>query len=284
MHPREVNSIFSRPTLRSLGKGVVPTRVQKLVHEQIGLHLNGDETLSHLFDAAYKFLIKRYRSEYVYKNEIVSRIVFGRHSPKTTSFQTEFRAGTSIADAVVFNGTSTVYEIKTELDGLHRLTGQLRDYLSVFDKIYVVTHDAGLDAALSVVPNEVGVLHLTRRGSLSEVKACITNADNTSPVAIFNTLRRAEYLPILKDLTGWQADVPPGHLYAAARERFSELTPHAAHAAALSAWRTRTVSGRLPDFVCQLPASLRALGLSEPLSSIARERVLACLQLPISRV
>lgn len=282
MQPRDVTAIFSRPTLRSLGRGVVPPQVKKLTQGQLVGQFTGQETLSHFFDTAYEWLTRHYRSEYVYKNEIVSRIVFGRHSPRTASFQTEFRAGASIADAVVFNGTSTVYEIKTELDGFQRLASQLRDYLLVFDRVFVVTHEEGLDAALSIVPDEVGVIQLTRKGSLSEVKTSWSNAGNASPEAIFNTLRRGEYLSILERLTGWQADVPPGHVYAAAKERFGGLSARAAHEAALSAWRARTVSGELPKFVTQLPVSLRTLGLSEPLSTVGKHRTLNCLQSSIA--
>lgn len=282
MHPRDLNAIFSRPTFKSLGRGIVPIHVRKLVQDQTIAPLSGEVPLSAFFDSAYQWLSRHYRSEYVYKNEIVSRIVFGRHSPRTTSFQTEFRVGKSIADALVFNGTSTVYEIKTELDGLTRLSTQLTDYLSAFDRVFVVTHDDGLQNTLAQVPDEVGVINLTRKGSLSEVKACRSNAQHVAPAAVFNTLRRAEYLAILKQLTGWNGDVPAGMLYAAARERFAELPPQVAHDAALDAWRSRTTTGSLPTFVGQLPLSLRTLGLAEPLSGIGQLRVLECLRLPIN--
>lgn len=262
----------------------MPPHVRRLVDSKLAAEFTGEETLSHLFDCAYAWLSRHYRSEYVYKNEVVSRIVFGRHSPRTTSFQTEFRTGTSIADAVVFNGTSTVYEIKTELDGFNRLATQLQDYLMVFDRVFVVTHDEGIEAALTIVPEQVGVIRLTRKGSLSEVRSCTSNVGGTSPVAIFNTLRRSEYLPILSRLTGWTADVPVGHIYSAARERFAALSPLSAHEAALSAWRARTVSGGLPAFALQLPTSLRTLGLTEPLSSIGKLRALTCLSAPLASV
>lgn len=272
--------------MRSLGRGVVPQSVRHLAeHVSAGNDtLSQAGSLSDFFDFAYQELRANYRTEYVYKNELVSRIVFGRHSPRTTSFQTEFRTGACIADAVVFNGTSTVYEIKTELDSLQRLPDQLTAYRSVFDKIYVVTHEAGIEAVLRTAPDTVGVLHLTKRGSLTEVRASGSNANHVSPDAIFNTLRRSEYLAILERTFGWTPDVPSGRIVMEAKARFSKLSPKVAHEQALSMWRQRTTHGSLPAFVDALPASLRTLGLSEPLSEIGRLRALDCLHAPLLSV
>lgn len=40
----------------------------------------------------------------------------------------EFNVGASKADLAVFNGTSTVYEIKSEIDSTERLKSQMGDY------------------------------------------------------------------------------------------------------------------------------------------------------------
>lgn len=282
MHPRAINTIFSRPTMRSLGRGVVPDQVKDLLRVQWDARITGESSLADFFNAAYQALTKHYRSEYVYKNELVSRVVFGRHSPRTTSFQTEFRVGSSIADAVVFNGTSTVYEVKTELDGLQRLQDQLAAYRSVFDRIFVVTHETGVDAVLRAAPSAVGVLQLTRRGSLKGVRESRANAQNVSPLAIFNTLRRYEYLDILEGACGWTGDVPASRIASEAKRRFLTLDPLFAHEQALLKWRERTTTGSLPGFVSALPPSLRTLGLSEPLSEVARTRVLNCLAQPLA--
>ena len=61
-----------------------------------------------------------------------------KHSQKATLL-TELNVGKSKADLVVINGTTTVYEIKTELDSTARLEGQLSDYIQVFDRVNVIT-------------------------------------------------------------------------------------------------------------------------------------------------
>ena len=72
--------------------------------------------LKKFFDWIYDLLVKRYRSEYIYKNAIANKILLGKHSLNTSHMLTEFRAANCKADVVVLNGTSTVYEIKSEYD------------------------------------------------------------------------------------------------------------------------------------------------------------------------
>lgn len=268
---------FTRPSFRALSNGSIPSR------PQLGLSFPRPRggvgpLVADAIDEAYALLRGIYRSEYVYKNEIVSRVVFGRHSPTTAGFCSELAVGASIADVVVFNGTSTVYEIKTELDSLQRLPSQLADYMCAFDRINVVTHEGAVDAVLRIAPAEVGVLLLTKRGAMSQVRASTSNAPNVTPAVLFGCLRRNEYLTILKRTHGWSADVPPAYLVAEARKLFSELKPELAHAQAVLEMRARTTDAARADFVSQLPYGLRTLGLSQPLSGIARARVLNSLK------
>ncbi|MCY1339096.1 hypothetical protein D9M69_249700 [compost metagenome] len=79
------------------------------------------QPLASLFESAWLEIRRAYRNEFVYKTEIASRIVFGRHSPNTASLHVELPVGRSIVDVAVFNGTSTAYEIKTEFDTPRRL-------------------------------------------------------------------------------------------------------------------------------------------------------------------
>ena len=102
-------------------------------------YLVKEVSLVHVLDSLYSEFKKNYKCEYVYKNTIVNKILLGRHSLNTSTLISELNVGKSKADIVIFNGTSTVYEIKTELDSLNRLEAQLEDYLKCFDKIYVIT-------------------------------------------------------------------------------------------------------------------------------------------------
>lgn len=265
---RELSRVFSRPVFKSLSSGRIPS-----VLEGFGRACGQSLTVAEAFDRAYTHLWSDYRSEYLYKNEVVSRVVFGRHSPSTAAFLTEFRAGQSVADAVVFNGTSSVYEIKSEHDSLDRLAGQLADYLRIFDKVHVVTHESHVSGVLALTMPRVGVLCLNDRGYLSECRPALSNKTFIDPVVLFGSLRRGEYLGILERTQGWSPDVPPGLLAAAAKTRFATLAPEVAHDEAVKELRKRTTDLATAAFVGGVPRSLRTLALSEPLSRVAQLQV-----------
>lgn len=92
-------------------------------------NIDMDLPFAEFLNRVYSFLFKNYRNEYIYKNVIVNKILLGKHSLKTSQMLTEFRVGKCKADVVVLNCTSTVYEIKSELDSFNRLGKQLGVYM-----------------------------------------------------------------------------------------------------------------------------------------------------------
>lgn len=267
---RQLASIFSRRVFAELGKGQLPDSVAAAKRNLFG---KTGTTVATVLEHAYAEIRSGYRTEYVYKNELASKVLFGRHSPKVASMVTEMRIGASILDVAIFNGTSSAYEIKTEYDNFARLEEQLSDYSKVFDKVVVVTHPKAADAALAIAPSHVGVLAFNAKGALSVRREAVSNQANIAPAAVFHTLRQAEYLNILARTHGWEANVPRGLLFKQAKNLFCELPPAVAHDEAVAEWRKRTTDVALAEFVSSLPASLRALAISEPLSGIGRQRL-----------
>ena len=85
-------------------------------------YLHGDTYLDY-FEWMYRCLVRGYRCEYVFKNEIVHHLI-QRYKSKTSVIFNEFRVGKSVADLAFFNGESTAFEIKTEFDTDKRLVKQ----------------------------------------------------------------------------------------------------------------------------------------------------------------
>jgi hypothetical protein len=231
-------------------------------------------TLGSLFERGWELLRSQYRNEYVYKSEIANRIVFGRHSPRTTGVEIEFPVGRSIVDIATFNGTSTAYEIKTEFDTSRRLITQTRDYLKAFDRVFVVAHPSSASRFASLVDEHVGVLALDLSGSLATVKPAISNLGNVSVSTVFRCLRRAEYVSIAEHISGNEINYPNGLISRRCEEYFSALSPVVAHEYFLKAMRKRKTDANTVSFVSQLPSSLRALGYATPLSARQRKVVL----------
>ena len=92
------------------------------------------KTYFEYFTYLYHFMMRYYRCEYVFKNEVINKILL-RHftHPDTISFS-EFHVDQSIADLVMFNGISRAYEIKTDYDSDKRLIHQLTDYNKLFEE------------------------------------------------------------------------------------------------------------------------------------------------------
>ncbi|SOT46303.1 putative phage-related protein, protein cII [Burkholderia cenocepacia] len=236
------------------------------------------QPLASLFESAWLEIRRAYRNEFVYKTEIAGRIVFGRHSPNTASLHVELPVGRSIVDVAVFNGTSTAYEIKTEFDTPRRLTTQTSDYLAAFDRVCLVTHPRCAESYAEIVDPRVGVLVLTDRGSLRQIREPLTNRNNVSPQTIFSCLQKAEYIDAVSLKTGAPVVKPSGIIQAYCGEIFREFTPLEAHAIFVHALRKRKADGETVRFVTALPESLRVLGYATPLSGRQRETALSALR------
>lgn len=244
--------------------------------------VDGDSsaTLGEAFDTAHGLLSRGYRSEYIYKNAVVSKIVFGRHSPLTASALLELPVGRSIADVAIFNGTSTVYEIKTDLDSFSRLPSQLTDYRACFEHVNVVTSMAKVYAAEKVTPRSVGIIGLRPNGSFSLLRASEGGLSRLQPEHMFELLRQGEALAVLERALGYERDVPPGDLWARCRGLFLTLPIALAHQEVVSALRIRGM--RAADLASHMsfPKSLRALAYETELSGIGRSRMRARLAAP----
>jgi hypothetical protein len=273
-HPhntRVLTRVFSRPSFEALAKGIPPSEVFRNA-----LPNTSAVTVADLFEECFIALQANHRSEYVYKTAIANRIVFGRHSPKTSSLAVELPVGRSIVDVAVFNGTSTAYEIKTELDTPRRLVTQTPDYLRAFERVFIVTHPDLAERYAEGCDRAVGVLALDARESLKVVKPAASNAQTLEARLIFRMLRRSEYLPGLKVL-GHHIDLPNGLIAAECERLFSDLPREVAHAIFLKAMRSRNTGSDLVSFVLKLPHHLRVLGYASILSAPQRANLLEAL-------
>lgn len=238
-------------------------------------------SLGAIFEHQWEELARYYRNEYVYKNELATRLIFKRHSPRTAGFLVELGIGKSIVDVAIANGTSTAYEIKTEFDSSKRLTSQTADYLKAFDRVYVVTHPNHVERYERDLDERVGLIVLSPKKSLTPFREAISNIENIEPRTIFRCLRRTEYLKAVTTHFGELPELPNGIIGTYCEKLFLDLSPHIAHQVFVQALRARTTDKNTVDFVKVLPPSLRALGYATPLSGRQREALTQLLSRPI---
>jgi hypothetical protein len=234
------------------------TRLLQSMRAMLADHLPDDRepTVGDVFDTAFDQLIRQYPVEYVFKSCAMKRLLYGRYSPTTTAFYTEFNAGSSRADVLVVNGSAHVYEIKTKYDDFSRLSAQLDDYYRVFTRVTVFTDEAHADDAASVTPPYVGVAVLSRRYSMGTLREASERTDGLSTVDIFRVLHTAEYLSVLAAHGMDFSDLAPRDRYRSSRDAFASLDAVLAHAAMVSAIKKRQPTLRLADLSRALPESL----------------------------
>ncbi len=222
--------------------------------------------VSDVFDLAFNALRREgVRDEYVYKSALVHRILLGRHSLRTASVLNEFRVGECKADLAILNGTSTVYEVKSERDSLIRLARQVLTYGEVFARVYVVTAETHLEGVMATIPESVGVMLLNNRFQISTVREATGSAANTSPAAIFDSIRTEEARLILSSLGVSRPGVPNTELSSVLRRDFIKLTPLQAHDGMVAILKKTRNQTRLVELLESLPHSLHTAALSVPL-------------------
>jgi hypothetical protein len=227
-----------------------------------------------LFDAAFGVLRQRdHRHEYIYKAALTHRVLLGTHSLRTAALLTEFRVGDCKADVVILNGTSTVYEIKSERDRLHRLEKQVNAYRAVFAQVNVVVGENHLARVLALVPEDVGVLVLTDRFQLSTVRPARASIDRISPAAVFDSLRRNEARQILERCGRRIPELPNTRMTQALRSLFVELSAEEVHDGFVTVLRKTRSALPLRDVLEAMPTSLQAAALSVRLNRQERGRL-----------
>jgi hypothetical protein len=278
---RAIAQLFNKSLLKGLAKEAQLEAIIRAANYSPIAPLAKQFTLGQLLDQLHDLLTLHYRSEYVYKNAIAKKIALERHVKNQSRFIPEFRVNQSKADTVILNGTSTVYEIKTELDDLARLSGQLADYKFVFDKIYVVTHPGGVQKVADAIGDDIGIITLDEQAQLAVTREALSNLPNVAPLMIFESLRRAEYLHILHEHFGYTPTPNRFMEYYEAREQFGKLSPIDAHEGMLRCLKARTKDTTFMEFVRNLPQSLRALGLASEFSLKQQNKILEKLSLPV---
>jgi len=278
---------FSSGVLRELahtGHSAIASRLsrQHRLFEQFGSGIS----VAEFYDAIFKRLVREYRHEYIYKNAIAEKILLGKHNLNTAFMLTEFRVDDCKADAVVLNGTSHVYEIKSEMDSFERLDRQLTAYRKMFDFITVITTERLYKSVEDRVPMEVGIMVLADGGYKFRKKPfreAISNKGNVDPVVIFNALQRREYLKVIKETFGVAlTHLPNTQIYSEAKTYFEKLSPAVAHDAIVEALKHRRDTHRVADFVLDVPNSLKAASLSIRLTNEERTRFVNLLHTDIT--
>ncbi|RFS22914.1 sce7726 family protein [Aeromonas dhakensis] len=239
-------------------------------------------TVGDAFESAFEILkVVGHRDEYIYRTAISQKILMGTHSLRTASMLNEFRAGSSKADLVILNGTATVYEIKSERDSLARLATQVDNYKRVFAKVNVIASEMHLNGILETVPDDVGVMCLSKRYQITTIREAIDHPARICPVTVFESLRIAESIEILEAMGVMVPEVPNTQRHAMLRELFSTLEPVTLHMEMVRTLKRSRNLAPLGDLVDRLPKSLQAIALSVSVRRSDHSRLIDAITTPL---
>lgn len=208
---RSLSDIYSGSNLSRLIKNedfsFFKNRIDK--HANILFEENKKYSFNSFLSLLYQKMLSEYRNEYIYKNTITNEILIKEYKLKDTILLNEFRIGKSIADLILINGDTKLYEIKTDLDNLNRLDGQLNEYKKAIDYIYIVTNKKYV-GTLSDFYSEsnYGLIEFEENGNLVIHKKAILDESGFDHVTLFKLLRKNEYLNIIQNYFGYLPEVP----------------------------------------------------------------------------
>lgn len=219
-----LNRIFTRNMLRHFIDGKTDNVYTTVVKRYI---CNPNQKKNRqLISEIYCELKNNYRNEYFYKNTLLNKLLLGVHSVNTTTALTEVPIAKSKADFVLINGKAVVYEIKTELDNLERLSSQIDDYYKAFDHVAVVTFERNLlqlQKVLDSIDKPVGIYVLRKNGKLGTIQKPQRYIEYLNKEVIFKLLRKNEYENIITHYYGYLPEVSQFKYYTACKQLFLEI-------------------------------------------------------------
>ena len=238
-----LNRFFSKQVLLDLfstgSSSLYHNCVNRLLHED---QVNSKSNLG-VIKELYSISDKFYRNEYFYKNTILNKLLLGRHNIWTTIALNEVPIDKSVADLILINGKAILYEIKSEIDNIERLSSQIDNYYKAFDTVCVVTHEGNEQNIRKNIRNDnVGIIVLTNRNQLSERKVAKADSSMLSNESIFKILRKREYEDIIQQVFGKLPSSSAVMYYRECLSWVSEIEPGKFYEMALDELRKRNIS------------------------------------------
>ena len=201
---KSLSKVFNSNRLNDVANGDF-SYIQKMVKN---FFFDSTMTLKEFYESSFQLLEKNYQNEYVFKNLIANKILCGKHSLNTATMLSEFRVGKNKADCVILNGKSICYEIKTDYDSLVRLEDQLNSYTQLFDEVYVVCSKKYEKVIFENIPENIGVITLTKKNTLKTLRSATTRTDPINKQLLIDSLRQSEYKLLAEHISGEKITLP----------------------------------------------------------------------------
>lgn len=259
-NPYLLSTLFSSAFMKRLIEGNHHQYISGVL-QQTNFRSQVKETHSvqKILNKVFEFLTCNYRCEYVFKTAVLNEILLKRHDLINSRYLTEFRAANAKADILILNGTSSVYEIKSDIDNLDRLNNQVLAYQKIFDKTFVVSNKSSVTKIKGIIPQSVGILLLNQDMEIETIREAVSNLHNIDKQLMFDCLRKNEYLSIIEQAFGFIPNLPGTLIHAACKELFCTLKNRKAHTYFIEALKKRQLSEAQVSLVNNSSLALKCL-------------------------
>lgn len=251
--------LFSRNTLLDL----IRNNNTKIYYECVKKYMEDcpTENMSNrvIFEFLYDIFKKKYRNEYFYKNTIINKKLLGVHSINTTVALAEVPIYKSKADFILINGKGVVFEIKSDLDNLDRLSSQIEDYYKVFTHVCVVSNEEQSKKIIDLFPNDaIGVMTLTNKNQFRNIRKIKEDSSKLNYREIFKVMRKSEYEKIIIKYFGALPKTSQIEYYEVCFGLISQIPISTLHTDFLSELKNRNLKYK-EEFKTLVPKELRYL-------------------------
>ncbi len=223
---RDYSSLFSRSEVKAWMKSDFGSINYKINRYDGKWKDSQNATYFDYLKYAYSIIEKHYQNEYVLKNSLLNEWLINEIGQSNAKIYSEYRVGNAIADLVMFNGNSKVFEIKTEFDTDYRLPLQLENYRNAFNQIFIVIPESKFHLYLKYDVN-VGLITFSKD---QDRKFKIQREAKTNTVVdtktIMNILHTQEYKSIVKSYFGILPKMTSFNQYHICYEFLSKIPKH----------------------------------------------------------
>lgn len=200
---RDYSSLFSRSVAELWMKSNFDSIDYKIERYDIKWQNSENATYLDYLKYVYQILEKNYQNEYVFKNSFLNEWLISEIGHNNTKVFNEFRVGNAVADLVMFNGKSKVFEIKTEFDSTKRLNLQIENYSKAFNQIFLIVPECKL-SVYSKFDKSIGLISFNSNEKSERFtlqRDAVTN-DEVDSETIMKVLHTNEYKSIVKSFYG----------------------------------------------------------------------------------
>lgn len=221
---RDYSSLFSRSCAELWIKSNFDSIDYKIERYDFRWQNYANATYLDYLKYVYQILENNYQNEYVFKNTFLNEWLIKEIGHNNTKVFNEFRVGNAVADLVMFNGKSKVFEIKTEFDSTKRLNLQIENYSKAFNQIFLIVPESKL-AVYTKFDESIGLITFNNNEKSERFTlqrdAIINNKVDSE--TIMNVLHTNEYKSIVKSFYGELPNMTSFNQYNICNELIKEI-------------------------------------------------------------